>query len=52
VRARPLLQARGEKHIVFCFATREDADQFAQKFDGEQMTPATRPPWIEKRKKA
>jgi hypothetical protein len=40
-----------EEHIVFCFATREDGDKFAQKFGGEYMTPATRPPWIEKRKK-
>jgi hypothetical protein len=41
----------GEDHIVFCFAKREDADRFAQKFGGEHMTPATRPPWIEKRKR-
>jgi hypothetical protein len=41
----------GQDHIVFCFAKREDADRFAQRFGGEPMTPATRPPWIEKRKK-
>ncbi len=32
-------------------AKQEDADTFAQRFDREHMTPETRPPWIEKRKK-
>jgi hypothetical protein len=40
----------GQDHIV-CFAAQEDADTFAQKFGSEHMTSATRPPWIEKRKK-
>jgi hypothetical protein len=38
-------------YVVKCFATREDADKFAAQFGGEYMTPETRPPWIEKRKK-
>jgi hypothetical protein len=41
----------GEDWVVKCFAKREDADKFAQRFGGEYMTPETRPPWIEKRKK-
>jgi hypothetical protein len=41
----------GEDWVVKCFAKREDADRFAQRFEGEYMPPATRPPWIEKRKK-
>ena len=40
----------GRDHIVFCFATRDDADKFFARFGGEHMTPETRPPWIEKRR--
>ena len=37
-------------YVVKCFATREDADKFAARFNGEYMTPETRPSWIEKPK--
>ncbi len=30
--------------IVYCFKERSDAELFAMHFDGELMTPATRPP--------
>jgi len=35
--------------VVFCFPRREAADAFMQRFGGEYMTPATRPPRIDKR---
>jgi hypothetical protein len=38
----------GRDYVVKCFAVREDADKFAARFDGEYMTPETRPSWIEK----
>ena len=40
----------GADWVVKCFATKEDEDTFAARFNGEYMTPETRPPWIEKRK--
>lgn len=39
----------GEYYVVKCFAEKEHADRFAERFGGEYMTPNTRPPWIEKR---
>ena len=30
-------------YVVKCFARREDADKLTQRFDGEYMTPTTRP---------
>lgn len=40
----------GADYVVRCFAELKHAEQFAERFGGEHMTPATRPPWIEKRK--
>ena len=40
----------GQDHIVFCFATRDDADKFFARFGGEHVTPETRPSRIEKRR--
>ena len=39
----------GRDYVVKCFAFREDADKFAAQFNGEYMTPETRPSWVEKR---
>jgi hypothetical protein len=40
----------GVDHVVKCFASGEDADKFAARFNGEYMTPETRPSWVEKPK--
>lgn len=32
-------------YSVFCFAEREHAERFREKFGGEMMDPATRPRW-------
>jgi hypothetical protein len=34
----------GVEHLVFCFATKHDAEFFHVYFGGELMTPETRPP--------
>lgn len=34
--------------VVICFPSKEAADAFMARFGGEYMTPATRPPWIER----
>lgn len=39
----------GLDYVVHCFAEREHAERFATRFDGEHMSPETRPPWIERR---
>jgi hypothetical protein len=39
----------GRDYVVKCFKEKEHADRFAARFGGECMTPAERPPWIEKR---
>ena len=44
-------QRNSEWYDVFCFAEKEHADQFSAQFNGEYMTPQTRPPYIEKRKR-
>ena len=33
----------GRDYVVKCFATKDDADKFAARFDGEYMTPESRP---------
>jgi hypothetical protein len=39
----------GQDWQVRCFADREHAERFIARFGGEYLTPATRPPWIERR---
>ena len=48
---RHAFQRDHEWYAVFCFAEKEHADRFAAQFNGEYMTPQTRPPYIEKRKR-
>jgi hypothetical protein len=32
-------------HVVYCFAERDHAERFLQRFGGELVDPATRPKW-------
>lgn len=37
----------GQDFIVYCFANRDDAEYFQMHFDGELVTPETRPRWTD-----